>query len=109
MPIFLAASKAVGRLSSWRHCAAEVKSRLGLLRHYQACSGFSQIRSLSSLLVPAGVQQIGHPRAEDRSGFMIENRQSFIQTRWFLGCGDGEEGNVLSKTYEERRVIGYAD
>ena len=29
------------------------------------------------------------------------------QTRGFLGCGDGEEGSVLSKVYEERRVMGY--
>lgn len=31
-----------------------------------------------------------------------------IQRRGFLGCGDGEEGNVLSKVYEERRVMGYS-
>ncbi|KAJ7958155.1 coenzyme Q-binding protein COQ10-like, mitochondrial-like [Quillaja saponaria] len=31
-----------------------------------------------------------------------------VQTRWFLGCGDGEEGCVLSKVYEERRVLGYS-
>ncbi|KAI4321033.1 hypothetical protein MLD38_034456 [Melastoma candidum] len=28
--------------------------------------------------------------------------------RGFLGCGDGEEGGVLSKVYEERRVMGYS-
>jgi coenzyme Q-binding protein COQ10 len=32
-----------------------------------------------------------------------------VQTRSFLGCGDGEEGSVLSKVYEERRVMGYAE
>lgn len=30
------------------------------------------------------------------------------QTRSFLGCGDGAEGSVLSKVYEERRVMGYS-
>ena len=30
-----------------------------------------------------------------------------VQRRGFLGCGDGEEGNVLSKVYEEKRVMGY--
>ncbi|KAK7283287.1 hypothetical protein RIF29_12708 [Crotalaria pallida] len=30
-----------------------------------------------------------------------------FQTRHFLGCGDGEEG-VLTRTYEERRVLGYS-
>lgn len=29
-----------------------------------------------------------------------------VQTRPFLGCGDGEEGGVLSKVYEEKRVLG---
>ncbi|TKY45676.1 Coenzyme Q-binding protein COQ10-like B [Spatholobus suberectus] len=32
---------------------------------------------------------------------------TMVQLRQFLGCGDGEEG-VLSKTYEERRVLGYS-
>ncbi|CAN0872985.1 Coenzyme Q-binding protein COQ10 homolog, mitochondrial [Linum grandiflorum] len=31
-----------------------------------------------------------------------------VQRRHFLGCGDGEEGDVLSKVYEERRVLGYS-
>ncbi|KAF3796144.1 Coenzyme Q-binding COQ10-like protein [Nymphaea thermarum] len=30
------------------------------------------------------------------------------QTRSFLGCVDGEEGDILSKNYEEKRVIGYS-
>ncbi|XP_022982280.1 coenzyme Q-binding protein COQ10 homolog, mitochondrial-like [Cucurbita maxima] len=30
------------------------------------------------------------------------------QTRRFIGCGDGQEGGVLSKIYEERRVMGYS-
>lgn len=29
-----------------------------------------------------------------------------VQRRQFLGCGDGEEGGVLSRVYEERRVLG---
>ncbi|KAH7523626.1 hypothetical protein FEM48_Zijuj06G0032000 [Ziziphus jujuba var. spinosa] len=33
---------------------------------------------------------------------------SNVQRRRFLGCGDGEEGGVLSKVYEERRVLGYS-
>lgn len=32
---------------------------------------------------------------------------SDVRRRRFLGCGDGEEGGVLSKVYEERRVLGY--
>lgn len=34
------------------------------------------------------------------------NHNEKLQRRWFLGCGDGQEGSVLSKVYEERLVIG---
>ncbi|KAK9985141.1 hypothetical protein SO802_034666 [Lithocarpus litseifolius] len=34
--------------------------------------------------------------------------ESSTQRRRFLGCGDGEEGSVLSKVYEERLVLGYS-
>ncbi|EPS70934.1 hypothetical protein M569_03824, partial [Genlisea aurea] len=30
-----------------------------------------------------------------------------LQKRGFLGCGDGEEGSMLSKVHEERLVLGY--
>ncbi|KAM7278634.1 hypothetical protein ACFE04_005768 [Oxalis oulophora] len=33
---------------------------------------------------------------------------SIIQKRYFLGFGDGEETNCLSKVYEERRIMGYS-
>ncbi|XP_030454529.1 uncharacterized protein LOC115675882 [Syzygium oleosum] len=31
-----------------------------------------------------------------------------MQRRRFLGCGDGEEGGILAKVYEEKRVLGYS-
>uniref|UniRef100_A0A803L5T7 Coenzyme Q-binding protein COQ10 START domain-containing protein n=1 Tax=Chenopodium quinoa TaxID=63459 RepID=A0A803L5T7_CHEQI len=34
------------------------------------------------------------------------NSYDKLQRRWFLGCGDGQEGNALSKMYEEKLVIG---
>ncbi|XP_030948048.1 coenzyme Q-binding protein COQ10 homolog, mitochondrial isoform X2 [Quercus lobata] len=34
--------------------------------------------------------------------------ESSTQRRRFLGCGDGEEGGVLSKVYEEKLVLGYS-
>lgn len=43
-----------------------------------------------------------------RSHRSADRANDFIQKRAFLGCGDGEEGNVLSKVYEERRVMGYS-
>lgn len=30
------------------------------------------------------------------------------QSRWFLGVGDGEEGDVLCRSHEERVVMGYS-
>ncbi|KAF9595712.1 hypothetical protein IFM89_003454 [Coptis chinensis] len=39
--------------------------------------------------------------------FSIRDLHQSAQIRGFLGCGDGEEGSVLSKTYEEKRVMGY--
>ena len=45
--------------------------------------------------------------ADTRAGAMGAGRLARAQTRGFLGCGDGEEGSVLSKVYEERRVMGY--
>lgn len=42
------------------------------------------------------------------SGILSNNHNVIVQKRGFLGCGDGEEGNMLAKVYEERRVMGYA-
>lgn len=46
--------------------------------------------------------------AHPQTGVVGAGRMARTQTRCFLGCGDGEEGGVLSKVYEERRVMGYA-
>ncbi|KAL6616147.1 hypothetical protein ACP70R_038417 [Stipagrostis hirtigluma subsp. patula] len=47
-------------------------------------------------------------RRGGKAGRLGEGRHALAQTRCFLGCGDGEEGSVLSKVYEERRVMGYS-
>lgn len=31
-----------------------------------------------------------------------------VQRRGFLGCGDGDEGSLVSKVHEEKRVLGYS-
>ncbi|KAF8407149.1 hypothetical protein HHK36_006275 [Tetracentron sinense] len=38
--------------------------------------------------------------------FSLASMCNTVQTRCFLGCGDGEERNFLSKIYKERHVIG---
>lgn len=35
-------------------------------------------------------------------------KTSVVQRRGFLGVGDGEEGSVLAKVHEERRILGYS-
>ncbi|GLJ17548.1 hypothetical protein SUGI_0305250 [Cryptomeria japonica] len=38
----------------------------------------------------------------------ISTRMGSQQARGFLGCGDGDEDSGLTKTYEEKRIIGYS-
>ncbi|CAI9777770.1 unnamed protein product [Fraxinus pennsylvanica] len=42
------------------------------------------------------------------SGIFPNNHIVIVQKRGFLGCGDGEEGNMLAKVHEERRGLGYS-
>ncbi|XP_010918010.1 uncharacterized protein [Elaeis guineensis] len=85
-------------LASWRRCV-EGGRRL---------ERFAPTRSLRSVV------RLGNPcidkLVDADKVFCNSFRDSYssAQTRWFLGCGDGEEGNVLSKTHEERRVMGYS-
>lgn len=70
-----------------------------------------QIRWLSSIACierfPLVTEAIGGLKKDAYSpiGSMCNG---VFQRRGFLGCGDGEEGNVLAKVYEERRVLGYS-
>ncbi|KAJ6799856.1 coenzyme Q-binding protein COQ10-like protein, mitochondrial-like [Iris pallida] len=60
------------------------------------------------------VARIGNPRVDPSSVGRGSGQSAAAlncntrTTRWFLGVGDGEEGDVLSKVYEERRVMGYS-
>ncbi|KAF8406319.1 hypothetical protein HHK36_008405 [Tetracentron sinense] len=105
MPSFVSASKAVGRLLS-------CKNGTGVLMRSARSSGqmgkFVQARCLSSIacISIASVHKlIG---ADKDLNFSLGSMSNNVQTRCFLGCGDGEEGSVLAKIYEERRVIGYS-
>ncbi|XP_019414811.1 PREDICTED: coenzyme Q-binding protein COQ10 homolog, mitochondrial-like [Lupinus angustifolius] len=64
------------------------------IHHHQIQPFDSRIRSSSSM---GGFCNINN----------YSNYNNFVQTRKFLGCGDGEEG-VLTRTYEEKRVLGYS-
>ncbi|KAK9691141.1 hypothetical protein RND81_09G178500 [Saponaria officinalis] len=94
MPQFLTTLRAIGR------------SRL-LGKH--AISPFT--RCLSSI---AGIHHYSSSTIRSRNRNYIQNNIRVwgdvdkFQKRWFLGCGDGEEGSALSKLHEERLVIGYS-
>jgi coenzyme Q-binding protein COQ10 len=73
---------------------------------------YGQIRCLSGI---AGLETL--PSANRQNVIVARKEvynplgclsQNFVQRRSFLGCGDGEEGNVLAKVYEEKRVMGYS-
>lgn len=71
---------------------------------------FDQTRCLSIL---AGIlnPSISRGTYNNRKDFDLASGNLYNNTtikRGFLGCGDGEEGGVLSKVYEERRVLGYS-
>jgi len=111
MPPIVSSSKALARLLSGRNLALDVRNGLGLLRQSSWSLGKSerltQTRSISS------IARIGHPSivslvdSGEVVGLSFGSLHCKSQTRCFLGVGDGEEGGVLSKTYEERRVMGY--
>ncbi|XVF36278.1 hypothetical protein REPUB_Repub19eG0044400 [Reevesia pubescens] len=112
MPPFLSTSKAVRSVISSR--------RRNVITHFvrHAKNGgrsanFDQIRWVSSL---SGIETplfhnplLGSQHKKD-SVVSLNNffNHYTLQKRRFLGCGDGEEGGVLSKVYEERIVMGYS-
>lgn len=55
-----------------------------------------------------GIGRWADPPARAKAHRLNGGWPAGTQTRCFLGCGDGEEGSVLSKVYEERRVMGYS-
>ncbi|XP_062020625.1 uncharacterized protein LOC133737010 isoform X1 [Rosa rugosa] len=66
---------------------------------YSSARKFNRIRRLSSI---AGIETPSVQKSRVLANPFHEQR------RRFLGCGDGEEGGVLSKVYEEKRVLGYS-
>ncbi|XP_057974530.1 uncharacterized protein LOC131162249 [Malania oleifera] len=107
MPPFLPTSKAVGsillRQSVIRHLTGSTKN----------CGPSWKANRIQCLSSIAGIETpLGHSSTGAHKDYNFSLGSVFsgsgVQTRRFLGCGDGEEGNVLSKVYEERRVLGYS-
>lgn len=107
MPPFSPATKALGSFLSRR-------SSTGRLIRRHPSSGSTGKRDGSRCLNCSAVVGIGNSFGSGQSspykdvGVLAGSSWSVnnVQRRQFLGCGDGEEGSVLSKVYEERRVLG---
>lgn len=106
MPPFLSPSTAAGfRKNGIRHVIRAAKN-IGDAREH----GWTRIRCLGSV-----ARSIRYPStccisvdASNGHVFASQNLYNVMQRRRFLGCGDGEEGSVLSRVYEEKRVLGYS-
>ncbi|RWW48380.1 hypothetical protein BHE74_00045560 [Ensete ventricosum] len=107
----LSSSNVIARLLSGRNRSLDLNARLGFVRRYpdtrRRWERFAQSRCLASFA------RCGNPcagqlfRSAKDLAPSIGSLHRYDQGRWFLGCGDGEEGSLLSKIYEERRVMGY--
>uniref|UniRef100_A0A1D1YUM5 Coenzyme Q-binding protein COQ10, mitochondrial n=1 Tax=Anthurium amnicola TaxID=1678845 RepID=A0A1D1YUM5_9ARAE len=113
MPMLLSASRAARGLLSRRRHAPDLRN--GLARFDNCGEGVGKLGSFARARYLGGLARIGGAPTTGRlinldaeANLPPGNSRNAGQTRWFLGCGDGEEGNVLSKNYEERRVIGYS-
>ncbi|XP_042402019.1 coenzyme Q-binding protein COQ10 homolog, mitochondrial-like [Zingiber officinale] len=112
MPPFLSSSRALALILSTRNRSLDLGAGMRRLGKHPVArrrsERFAQTRSLANI-APCGKPCIGKFfRSGKELDPSVGNLHRYDQGRWFLGCGDGEEGSVLSKIYEERRVIGYS-
>lgn len=108
VPPFFLSSRAVSFLMSQRggtrHLIRNAKKNQQLSKFDQAC----RLTTIAGIEIPS-MQNLIDPQKDDVNfplGRLLHNHM--VQRRRFLGCGDGEEEGVLSKVYEERRVLGYS-
>ncbi|PSS17250.1 Coenzyme Q-binding protein COQ10 A like [Actinidia chinensis var. chinensis] len=100
-------SKALGRLISRRNGNVRLTRHSGNYGELESCV---PIRCLSGIVGTESMEVNKEIRAYKDFNSLWGNACSggAVQRRGFLGCGDGDEGNVLSKVYEEKRVMGYS-
>ncbi|KAL5847406.1 hypothetical protein ACOSQ3_010930 [Xanthoceras sorbifolium] len=108
MPPFMSASKAIcsaiSRKAGTRNLINSAKYN-AQLRKPDPIRRFSSIAGVESPVLSKLIA------SHNNANFILAglcNGTGIVQRRQFLGCGDGEEGDVLSKVYEERRVLGYS-
>lgn len=108
MPPFLSTSKAVGSVISRKNGA--IKYLIGIAKSKQQLQKFDQIRCVGSIAgtkTPSRGEILGlYQDCNNKVSGSTSSSGSFVQARGFLGCGDGLEGDGLSKIYQENRVLG---
>lgn len=107
MPPFMPVSKAlvslIARTAGRRHLISPAKSD-GQLRKLNL---FRRLCGITGVETSSVHKLIGtHQNTNSLLSSFCQNNANVLQRRRFLGVGDGEEGDVLSKVYEERRVLG---
>lgn len=104
MPPFLSTSKALCSLASRKSGVSQ------LIRSSKSSWKLDGCRCITTAITGHHIQpsfsRIGF---SPLTGGLCNSNTNYnvVQTRQFLGCGDGEEG-ILSRNYEERRVLGYS-
>ncbi|RZC14899.1 coenzyme Q-binding protein COQ10 homolog A, mitochondrial isoform X2 [Glycine max] len=102
MPPFLSTSKALCSLASRKSGVSQ------LIRSSKSSWKLDGCRCITTAITGHHIQpsfsRIGF---SPLTGGLCNSNTNYnvVQTRQFLGCGDGEEG-ILSRNYEERRVLG---
>lgn len=99
MPPSFTTARAVGSFVRRSNCVRSAKNG------GQSRMLFNQTRCLSGI-APVHESLLANKDFNTLMGRMCCS--SAVQRRSFLGCVDGEEGGILSKVYEERRIIGYS-
>lgn len=109
----MSASKAVGTFVNRKNGIRQLMkfAKNNNNNNHEQLLKYDQLRCLSSIVpgieIPS-VSKSGGGGAYKGHDFLFGGDSHNVQTRNFLGCGDGQEGNVLSKVYEEKLVMGYS-
>ncbi|CAN4092704.1 unnamed protein product [Withania somnifera] len=107
MRSFVSTSKVIRRLIMHQNMC---RKRVGINNHVQVrclSGGIVGVPSVSPRC-DAGSKVIKPKPSSSLSFGEVCRIGNLIQSRGFLGCGDGEEGNTLTKIHEEKRVLGYS-
>jgi coenzyme Q-binding protein COQ10 len=100
MPSFISTtSKAVRSVTTRKNGIVRL---IGSVKNTRQVQRLDQIRCFSGIAPSA---QYSDKDLNLWSRRLFDNAHT-VQTRRFLGCGDGDEGGVLSKVYEEKLVLG---